>query len=92
MKYFWTDCPKCQCHVAVNYSESPAGISGSFRRWSPDRSVNDGRAVRVARAELPPAGGFVVSCPCGQAIDVPAKPDAVSAEREGDLRVDLTKL
>ncbi len=89
MKYFWTDCPMCQCHLAVNYSESPAGISGSLRRWSPDRSINDGRAVRIARAELPSTGGFTVTCPCGQTIEAPAKPDAVSAEREGDLRVKL---
>jgi hypothetical protein len=89
MKYFWTDCPKCRCHIAVNYSETQTGIAGSLRRWSPDRSINDGRAVRIARAELPPAGGFAVTCLCEQTIDVPAKPDAVSAEREGDLRVKL---
>jgi hypothetical protein len=89
MKYFWTDCPGCHCHLAVNYSESPAGIAGSLRRWSPDRVINDGRAVRVARAEHPAAGGFAIPCLCGQTIAVPAKPDAVSAEREGDLRVKL---
>jgi hypothetical protein len=86
------DCPKCHCHLAVNYTESSAGISGSLRRWSADRSINDGRAVRIAHADLPAAGGFVTACVCGQTIEVPRKPDAVSAEREGDLRVDLTKL
>lgn len=45
--------------------------------------------MRIASAELPPAGGFAVTCLCGQTIEVPVKPDAVSAEREGDLRVKL---
>ena len=89
MKYRWTDCPRCHCHLAINYSDSPSGISGSLRRWSADRSTNDGKALRVARAELSEDGGFVTTCVCGQATPVPAKPDAVSAEREEDLRVKL---
>lgn len=89
MRYHWMDCPACHCHLAINYSDSPAGISGSLRRWSADRAINDGRAIRVSRADLPAGGGFATSCVCGQAIPVPARPDAVSAEREGDLRVTL---
>ena len=89
MKYSWTSCPKCGCEVAINYTETPAGISGSLRRWSRDRSVNAGRSISIARAERAPAGGFPTSCVCGQPLDVPARPDAVGAEREEDLRVKL---
>ncbi len=89
MKYHWTDCPGCHCHVAINYSESASGVSGSLRRWSTDRSVNDGRPILVGAAELPAGGGFGTTCVCGRAISVPAEPDAVSAERETDFRVTL---
>ena len=92
MKYHWMDCPKCHCHLAINTSESPQGLSGSLRRWSADRAINDGRAVVVPRAEIAADGSFGTACVCGQPIPVPARPDAVSAEREGDLRVDLGKL
>jgi hypothetical protein len=89
MNYRWSRCPKCGCELTINYSESLQGIGGSLRRWSAKKNINDGRAIRVARAELPTGGGFSTSCVCGQEILVPAKPDAVSAEREGDLRVKL---
>ena len=92
MKYNWFDCPGCRCQVAVNYSESPQGITGSLRRWASDRGINDGRALRVARADLPAGGGFAATCVCGQALAIPGKADAVSAEREGDMRVDLGNL
>jgi hypothetical protein len=89
MKYYWMDCPKCRCHLAINVSESPQGLAGSLRRWSADRSINDGHAIRVPRAEIAPGGGFLTTCICGQPITVSTRPDAVSAEREGDLRVTL---
>lgn len=89
MKYHWTDCPGCHCQVAINYTDSAQGISGSLRRWSFDRAVNDGRAIRISAAELPEGGGFATSCVCGATLAVPAKPDAVSAERDADLRVTL---
>jgi hypothetical protein len=89
MKYRWLDCPGCLCHLAINTTETPAGISGSLRRWSADRSINDGKLLRVAPSERFPGGGFVITCVCGQTIGVPAEPDAISAEREGDLRVNL---
>jgi hypothetical protein len=92
MKYNWLDCPGCHCQVAVNYSETPQGISGSLRRWAAERGINDGRALRVPAAELPAAGGFATTCVCGQPLSIPGKADAVSAEREGDLRVDLGNL
>jgi hypothetical protein len=89
MKYRWARCPKCDCELAINTTNSPRGISGSLRRWSTDRSINDGRPISVAPAEISADGGFAVACVCGQPIAVPGKPDAVSAEREGDLRVKL---
>ena len=89
MRYHWTDCPKCGCHLAINTTESPGGISGSLRRWSVDRSINDGKLLRVAPPERFPGGGFVITCVCGQTIVVPTAPDAISEEREADLRVKL---
>ncbi len=90
MRYHWLDCPNCHCHLAIQTTESPDRLTGSLRRWSADRSVNDGRRFEIARGDLPAGGGFTTACVCGQAIAVPAKPDAVSAEREADFRVNLT--
>jgi hypothetical protein len=89
MKYRWLDCPGCLCHLAINTTETPQGISGSLRRWSSDRGTNDGKPLRIAASERSAGGGFVTTCVCGQTIVVPAEPDAVSAEREGNLRVTL---
>jgi hypothetical protein len=89
MKYHWTTCPNCHCEVAVNFVDREAGMSGSLRRWSRDRSVNDGRPFAFRREELSGAGDFVVPCVCGQAIAFPAQPDAISAERDEGLRVKL---
>jgi hypothetical protein len=89
MKYRWTICPQCQCEVAVNFSETQSGRSGSLRRWSRDRSINDGRSFQINSAELDPEGGFAVQCVCNQPIVIPARPDAVSADREEGLRVKL---
>jgi hypothetical protein len=89
MKYRWTTCPGCRCEIAINYTESPPGILGSVRRWNHDRTINDGRPLQMGLGDRAPGGGFVVECPCGQKLDVPARPDAVSAEREADLRVKL---
>lgn len=93
MNYHWLDCPECGCHVAVNWSVTPAHLSGSVRRWAADRSINDGRAFTLPRGadgEAPMAGA-VVSCVCGASIPLPAKPDAVGGERTEDLRVTLTE-
>lgn len=89
MKYRWAECPGCRAELAINFTETAGRITGSLRRWSSDRSVNDGRSFTVLPAEVLPDGGFMVACVCGQPISVPAKADAVSAEREGDLRVKL---
>ena len=89
MRYRWMDCPECRCHLAINTTETPEGVSGSLRRWSVDRSINDGKLLRIPAAERSPDGGFLVACVCGRTIPVPGTPDAVSAEREVDLRVNL---
>ena len=92
MKYRWTSCPQCHCEVTVNYTDTPDGILGSVRRWNRDRTINDGKALKLAASDRPAGQGFSVECVCGGRLDVPARPDAVSAEREGDLRVDLRDL
>ena len=89
MKYRWARCPRCGCELAINSTDSPRGTTGSLRRWSADRSINDGRSFSVAPDGISADGSFVIACVCGQEITVPGKPDAVSAEREGDLRVTL---
>ena len=92
MNYYWTDCPRCHCHVAVNSTRYPGKVSGSLRRWSADRAINDGRLFELPVGELPAAGGFATECVCGQEIAVPATPSAVGGEREAGLRVDLGNL
>ena len=81
MNYFWTVCPKCACEVAVQFAAGPGGVSGSLRRWSSDRSTNDGRRVDVPAAEVAPDGGFRALCVCGQTIDVdPARVTRATTE------------
>lgn len=92
MKYYWTRCPGCGCEVAINLTEGAGRAAGSLRRWSTDRSINDGRAVSLSPGERSAGGGFTLACVCGQALAFEGKPDAVGAEREEDLRVDLRKL
>ena len=89
MNYYWTSCPRCGCEVAINLTESPDRASGSLRRWSLDRTINDGRPIAVLAGERGPGGSFEVSCVCGQVLAVSGKPSAVGEEREADLRVKL---
>ena len=84
MRYHWTECPACHCQIAVNTTASASGISGSLRRWSTDRSVNDGRAIRNVLAS--PSGGFVTPCVCGETLTLGATSDAVGTERGEGLR------
>ena len=85
MNYHWTTCPNCSCQVAVNWTVRPEGVSGSLRRWSTDRSINDGRPF-----VMPAGSALAVPCVCGETIAVPERPDAVGGERTDDLRVTLT--
>lgn len=93
MNYHWPECSNCGCHVAVNWTVTAETLSGSVRRWSPDRSINDGKPFSVPRGADPqvPAAGVVVSCVCGATIPLPGRPDAVGGERTDDLRVTLTE-
>jgi hypothetical protein len=72
MHYVWTFCPKCDGQLTVQFARTDAGLSGSLRRWSRDRSVNDGKRLEVPAAEVAPDGAFHVTCLCGQAVAVPA--------------------
>ena len=45
MNYFWSECPKCGCQITIQYVEHPDRLVGSLRRWSSDRTVNDGRLL-----------------------------------------------
>ena len=84
MRYFWADCPGCLCHVAVNWSISPSGLSGSLRRWNAERNINDGRPFMAAHSEN---GTFPVACVCGTELTATAQ--AEGGEREANLRVTL---
>ena len=84
MKYHWTECPGCRCQIAVNTSPGPGTVTGSLRRWSTDRSVNDGKAIQ--NLALASTGGFEVACVCGNVLTFGATADAVGSEREEGLR------
>ena len=85
MNYHWTDCPGCGCQIAINWSARADGTSGSVRRWSADRSVNDGRPFVLPPSPEPAA----VLCVCGATLALPGKPDAVGGERSENMRVTL---
>jgi hypothetical protein len=87
--YYWLDCPRCGCEVAINATAHADRISGSVRRWSADRSINDGRKFEVSASARAADGSFSTACVCGQELALPAKPSAVGEERDPDLRVTL---
>ena len=91
MKYYWTRCGGCGCEVAINLTEQGGRGSGSLRRWSTDRTINDGKPLEVPAASRGADGGFRAACVCGFEIDVAGKPSAVGAEREENLRVSLSE-
>ena len=72
MNYFWTSCPKCSGQLTIQFVEHPDRLVGSVRRWSTDRTVNDGRRLEVPRAALAADGGFRAACVCGAEIPVVA--------------------
>jgi hypothetical protein len=53
-------------------------LTGSLRRWSTDRTINDGRLIQGLTPDA--TGGFETSCVCGAPLRL-ATPDAVAAER-----------
>jgi len=88
VNYHWTTCPNCLCQITVGWSVREDGVSGSLRRWSSDRSTNDGRPFAIPRGAA--ASAMAATCVCGAAIALPDRPDAVGGERTDDLRVTLT--
>ena len=82
MNYFWTVCPKCHGEITIQYVASAGGPSGSLRRWSSDRTVNDGRRVETPRAEVAEDGSFETACVCGGTIAIdPARVTKATTER-----------
>jgi len=82
MNYFWTVCPKCSGEITVQYVQNAGGVSGSLRRWSSDRSVNDGRRVEIPKGEVAADGGFRTACMCGETIAVdPGRVTRATTER-----------
>ena len=70
MNYFWGTCAGCGCQVTVQFADSPDRLTGSLRRWSTDRLVNDGKKMDVARADVGGDGSFRTSCVCGAEVAV----------------------
>ena len=82
MNYFWTVCSKCSGELTLQWVETTGRISGSLRRWSSDRTTNDGRKVEVPRGDLAGDGGFRTACVCGEGVAVdPARVTKASTER-----------
>jgi hypothetical protein len=80
LNYFSIDCADGS-HVAVNYTLREDRLSGSARRWSPDRKVNFGRRLEAARDDLErgPDGAFRLRIDgiCAEPILVPLDGRAV---------------
>jgi coproporphyrinogen III oxidase len=72
MNYFWGTCAGCGCQVTVQFADAPRGLTGSLRRWSTDRSVNDGRKMEIARGDVDADGGFRTACVCGAPVPIAA--------------------
>lgn len=70
MNYAWTECLKCRCQITIQFADSADRLTGSLRRWSSDRSVNDGRRLEIPRAEVAADGSFHTPCVCGETIRV----------------------
>ena len=70
MNYFWGTCGACGCLLTIQFTEFPDRLTGSLRRWSTDRSVNDGRKLEIPRAAVGPDGSFRATCVCGQPVPV----------------------
>ena len=72
MHYVWTTCGACGGQITIQFARGPQGVTGSVRRWSTDRSVNDGRLLAVPAAAVAADGGFTAVCVCGAEIPVAA--------------------
>jgi hypothetical protein len=72
MNYVWTTCGRCGGQITIHFTGGPQGLSGSLRRWSTDRTVNDGRKLEIPAGSVSPDGGFTATCVCGGEIPVGA--------------------
>jgi hypothetical protein len=72
MHYVWTTCGACGGQITIQFARGPQGVTGSLRRWSTDRTVNDGRKVAIPAASVSADGGFTATCVCGAEIPVAA--------------------
>ncbi len=82
MNYFWAVCPKCNCEVTIQFADTPGGPSGSLRRWSSDRAINDGRKLGVVSGEAAEDGSFRAPCVCGEVLTVdPTRVTRATTER-----------
>ena len=85
MHYVWTSCGACGGQITIQFARGPQGVTGSVRRWSTDRSVNDGRLLAVPAAAVAPDGGFTAVCVCGAEIPVAAAQiETATTERPGE--------
>ena len=84
MNYFWGTCGQCGCQVTIQFADNPDRLTGSVRRWSTDRTVNDGKRIEVPRGEVGADGSFRTSCVCGAAVPVAgAAIEHATTERPG---------
>ena len=82
MNYFWTVCPKCAGELTIQFVSTGGGVSGSVRRWSSDRSINDGRMIDTLASALAADGAFRTACVCGEPIPVdPSRVTRATTER-----------
>jgi len=82
VNYYWTECPACACEVTIHFVETAGGLEGSVRRWSRDRSTNDGKKLETPKADVGADGAFRASCVCGAPIAVnPAGVTRATTER-----------
>lgn len=82
MNYLWTVCPKCACDVTIQFDETAGGPSGSLRRWSRDRAINDGRKLEASKGEVAADGSFRAACVCGEMLAVePSRVTHATTER-----------
>jgi hypothetical protein len=70
MNYFWGTCGGCGCQVTIQFADAANRLTGSLRRWSTDRSVNDGRRMEIPRSEVGADGGFQAACVCEAIVAV----------------------
>jgi len=80
LNYYWTECSGCRSQITIQTTAYPDRISGSLRRWSTDRAINDGRQFTIS-AEQRGKGPLTIECICGQPISLSNTPSAIAEGR-----------